>query len=131
MGITANFSSGAVGGEPDYGVLDTYNYVQNDTGPQIRLTFVDELTDTPTDLTNGAVTIYVRQQGATGAVVVRPCYINPETATDGVAIVAWEEGDLNLPAGTYEGEIEVVRANGVRETLFDVLVFNIRSDFTV
>jgi len=36
---------------------------------------------------------------------------------------------LNQDAGAYEGEIEVVRSSGLRETLFDKLKFKIREDF--
>lgn len=132
MAITADFSTpvsdAAV--DPDYSVLATYNYVQGDTGPQLRLTFTDEDTGTVTDLTNATATLYVRKKGTSSAVVVRPLYINPELATQGQAIVAWQEGDLDLAPGVYEGEVEVTRASGVRETLYDVLVFNIRGDFT-
>lgn len=133
MGITADFSNASAPVEsvdPDYGVLETYNYVQGDTGPQIRLTFTDEDTGGPTDLTNATVTLYVRPKGEQYAVVVRPLYVNPELATQGQAIIAWQEGDLDLAPGTYEGEVTVERASGVRETLFDVLLFNIRGDFT-
>ena len=32
-------------------------------------------------------------------------------------------------AGVYEGEIEVVRSSGIRETLYDKLKFRLREDF--
>lgn len=127
MAIAANFS-GVSASSVEYGVIAEYNYVAGDTGPQIKLTFTDEESNRPTNLIGATVTLNMRKRGTTQRILSRPLYINPETAEDGVAVVVWEEGDLNVEAGVYEGEIEVVRSSGVRETLFDVFVFNIRSD---
>ena len=129
MGITANFgqsttSSGAVA----YGTLGTYKYVQGDTGPQIRFTFTDEDTGLLTDLTDSQVLLHLRPAGGS-VILTRELFINPETASNGVAIVAWQEGDLNVTPGTYEAEIEVILSSGLRTTLFDVIVLRIRADF--
>lgn len=132
MGIAADFgsaSSASSSTEPRYKTLAEYNYVQGDTGPQLRFVFTDEDARTPASLDGATVTLYMRAKGTTEVIRTRPLYINPETAASGEAIVVWQEGDLDLAPGQYEGEIEVVRATGVRETLFDVLLFNIRSDF--
>jgi hypothetical protein len=56
------------------------------------------------------------------AVIISP-------ASNGVAVLAWDTGDLNQAAGDYEGEIEVQLSNGIRETQFDPLQFVIREDF--
>jgi hypothetical protein len=56
-------------------------------------------------------------------------FINPDTATNGEAVLQWGTDDLNQEAGAYEGEIEVVRGSGLRETLYDLLKFKIREDF--
>jgi hypothetical protein len=34
-----------------------------------------------------------------------------------------------VDAGDYEGEVEVVRSTGVRETIYDLLKFKVREDF--
>jgi hypothetical protein len=129
MGITANFgSSTSTGGDVAYGTLGTYKYVQGDTGPQMRFTFTDEDTGLLTDLTGALVTLRLRPTGGS-VVLTRELFVNPETATNGEAIVIWQEGDLNVTPGTYEAEIEVLLASGVRETLFDVVVLRIRADF--
>lgn len=129
MGITANFGSASTGtGDVAYGNLGTYKYVQGDTGPQMRLTFTEDDTGLPANLSDSQVYLHLRPQG--GAVVLtRELHVNPETATTGEAIVAWQEGDLDVEPGIYEAEIEVVRNSGTRETLFDVLVLQIRADF--
>ena len=105
------------------------NYVQGDTGPQIQVTLVDEETNTATNLTGATVTLHFRAVGETTVLFSRALYINPDTATTGVAIVQWQTSDLDRDAGTYEGEIEIVKASGLRETLFDTLRFRIREDF--
>ena len=129
MGITANFGSlTSTGGDVAYGTLGTYKYVQGDTGPQMRFTFTDEDTELLTDLTDAQVFLRLRPTGGS-VVLTRELYINPETATNGEAIVAWQEGDLDVTPGTYEAEIEVVHSSGLRETLFDVVIIWIRADF--
>tara|TARA_B110000977_G_scaffold188402_1_gene256600 strand:+ start:845 stop:1180 length:336 start_codon:yes stop_codon:yes gene_type:complete len=107
----------------------SFNYVQGDTGPQIQVTLVDEETNTATNLTGATVTLHFRAVGETTVLFSRALYINPDTATTGVAIVQWQTSDLDRDAGTYEGEIEIVKASGLRETLFDTLRFRIREDF--
>jgi len=130
MGITANFGSSTrtSNGDVAYGTLGTYKYVQGDTGPQMRFTFTDEDTGLLTDLTGALVTLRLRPTGGS-VILTRELFINPETATNGEAIVIWQEGDLNVTPGTYEAEIEVIHSSGLRETLFDVVVLWIRADF--
>lgn len=130
MGITANFGSSTSTGSGDvaYGTLGTYKYVQGDTGPQMRFTFTDEDTGLLTDLTGAVVTLRLRPTGGS-TVLTRELFINPETATNGEAIVIWQEGDLDITPGTYEAEIEVILSSGLRVTLFDVVVLRIRADF--
>ncbi len=109
-------------------MADTYKYVQGDTGPQLRLTFTDEDTGTATDLTGATVKLHFRAAGADTVLFSKTLFItSPGTA--GEAIVNWSAGELDQDAGTYQGEIEVVRASGVRETLYDILKFKIREDF--
>ena len=133
MGIASTFDSTTTTSTTTttaaYEDFVTYKYVQGDTGPQIRLTFTDEDTGLATDLTGATVTLHFRAKGSTTVLFSRALLVNPDTATTGVAILAWDEGDLDQPAGNYEGEVEVVRASGVRETLFNVLAFQIRADF--
>ena len=47
----------------------------------------------------------------------------------GIAVVAWSAGNLDQEPGTYHGEIEVTRASGIIETLYDIIKFKIREDF--
>jgi uncharacterized protein YegP (UPF0339 family) len=106
-----------------------FKYVQGDTGPQIRVTLTEEDTGDPVDLTGASVTLHFRAAGEESILFSRALYVNPDTATDGVAIVQWDTADLEQEAGAYEGEIEVVKSTGLRETLYDKLKFKIREDF--
>ena len=110
-------------------MADKIKLVQGDTGPQLRLSLTDEDTGTATDLTGATVTLHFRALGTTAVIFSRDAFINPDTATTGVCYIEWQAGDLNVDAGDYEGEIEVVRSTGVRETIYDLLKFKVREDF--
>jgi hypothetical protein len=103
--------------------------VQGDTGPQLRLTLTDEDTGTASDLSGATVTLHFRAAGSSAVLFSRAAYINPATATTGVCIVEWAVGDLDVDAGEYEGEVEIVRSSGLRETVYDILKFKVREDF--
>ena len=109
-------------------MAETFKYVQGDTGPQLRITLTDEDTGTATDLTGGTVRMHFRAAGSTTLLFTKTLTIS-SPATAGIAIVAWSTGDLDQDPGTYHGEIEVTRASGVRETLYDIIKFKIREDF--
>lgn len=102
--------------------------VRGDTSPQIRLALTDTTTSQPIDLTGCTVTLHFRATETDTVLFSRPAFINPDTATTGVCFIQWEEGDLDVDAGSYEGEIEVVRPTGARETIYDMLKFRVRDD---
>jgi len=107
----------------------SFNYVQGDTGPQIRLTLTDDDTSTATDLTGASATLHFRAAGDTSVLFSRALIINAGTANQGLAVLQWNAGDLNQVAGVYEGEVEIVKSSGLRETLYETLRFRIREDF--
>lgn len=109
--------------------MATIRLVRDDTGPQLRLTFTDQVTGEAVDLSGGTVTLYMRAVNTTTVLVTRQAVVQAP-ATAGIAVIAWQVGDLNLPAGDYEGEVEVLLSSGLRETQFDLLQFTIREDFT-
>ena len=110
-------------------MASTFKYVQGDTGPQIKVALTEEDSGSAVDLTGGTATLHFRAAGESQVLFSRGLYVNPDTAADGVAILQWQVGDLEIDAGAYEGEIEVIRSTGLRETLFDKLKFKIREDF--
>ena len=110
-------------------MASTFKYVQGDTGPQIKVALTEEDSGNAVDLSGGTATLHFRAAGEETVLFSRGLYVNPDTAADGVAILQWQVGDLDQEAGAYEGEIEVVRSTGLRETLYDKLKFKIREDF--
>lgn len=108
--------------------MATIRLVQGDTGPQLRLEFIDTYTGLPTNLQDAIVTLHFRAVDTTTTLFSRNAVIQ-SPASNGVAILVWATNDLNQPAGDYEGEIEVVLSSGLRETQFDPLQFTIREDF--
>lgn len=110
-------------------MTDRIKLVKGDTGPQIRLNLTDTETGNPTDLTGATVTLHFRAQYADEILFSRPAFINPDEADTGVCYVVWEEGDLDVEEGNYEGEVEVINATGVRETVYVILKFKVRKDF--
>jgi len=103
--------------------------VRNDTGPQLRLTLTDSTTGAAVDLTGATVTLHLRAVDTTTVLVSRNATI-PAPTTSGIAVIVWQTADLDLAAGEYEGEVETVLASGLRETIFNLLQFTIREDFT-
>lgn len=110
-------------------MADRIKLVQGDTGPQVQLTLTDETTGLAIDLTSATVTLHFRASGSDTVLFDRVCYVNPATASNGVAVVIWQSGDLNQEPGSYEGEIEIVFPTGMRQTVYDLLKFTIRGDF--
>lgn len=110
-------------------MAQTFKYVQGDTGPQLKLSFTEDDTGDATNLTGATVKLHFRATGEDTVIFSRALTISASDALLGVGIVAWLATDLEQAAGSYEGEVEVVRASGVRETLYDVIKFKIREDF--
>ena len=108
--------------------MPTIKLVRDDTGPQLRLTLTDSLTGSAVDLTGATVTLHIRAIDTTTVLVSRNATI--AAPLTGVAVIAWQATDLDLDAGEYEGEVETVLASGLRETIFDLLQFTVREDFT-
>lgn len=101
-----------------------YKFVSGDTSPQISVTLTRESGDV-VDLTGATVYLHIRAKGAPTVALTKTASVtNP---TDGVFAVVWVEGDLDLAAGAYDAEIEVV-TDTYRETVYDLLAIQIRDD---
>lgn len=108
--------------------MATIKLVRNDTAPQLRLALTDSQTGGAIDLTGATVALHLRAVNTTTLLLTRNAVIQSPT-TAGIAILAWQTGDLDLDAGDYEGEIEVTLADGTVETLFNPLQFTLREEF--
>lgn len=103
--------------------------VQGDTGPQVQVTLTDEVTNDPIDLTGATATLHFRSEATGTTLFSRPLLIPVATAAQGLATVVWEATDLDQDPGDYSGEVEVVLATGLRQTVYDILKFRLREDY--
>jgi len=102
----------------------TYKFVRGDTLPQLGVTLTRD-DGTVVDLTGMTVNLHVRAQGAPSVSFTKVATITD--ATGGEFVVAWNSGDLDLDAGIYEAEIELVNGGDV-ETVYDLIRLQIRDD---
>lgn len=102
--------------------------VQGDTAPQLQFALTNTADGSAIDLTGATVTLHFRAVNSTTVLFSRAAAISAPNSA-GIAVLTWNSGDLNIPAGEYEGEVEVVLASGIRETLYDTLQFVLREDF--
>jgi hypothetical protein len=101
-----------------------YKFVSGDTSPQIAITLTRE-DGTALDLSDATVYLHIRAKGAPAVTLTKTATItNP---TEGETVIAWATGDLDLAAGAYEAEVEIV-TDTYRETVFDTLAIQIRDD---
>jgi hypothetical protein len=108
---------------------DPIYLVQGDTAPQIKATLTRSDTGTAQDLTSTTVNMHFRKALTTTLLFSVTGTHTGVSAAAGEVVFNFTAGQLNLDAGHYEGEIEVVFASGVRETVFETLNFMLREDF--
>lgn len=104
--------------------------VQGDTGPQLKVDLTDKNTGDVVNLTGASAVMKFRAAGSDTTLFTRTGYIDPATAANGTVVFYWQSGDLNLDEGPYEGEIKVTFQGGMLQTVYDILKFNLRADFT-
>jgi hypothetical protein len=102
--------------------------VRNDTRPQVELWLTDESTGAAMDLTAGSVTLHLRKAGQTELALSRQAVIPEGDESLGRAVIVWQTNDLTLEAGVYDGEVEVIFADGARQTVYEFLSFQLRDD---
>jgi hypothetical protein len=100
--------------------------VQGDNLPYIRLT-LKNADDTPLDVSGGVVNVYFRAKDTTTILSTISC-TKPNGGTDGVVVFNFSGNTLNVDPGYYEGEVEV-NFNGVKQTVYDPLQFQVRAQF--
>ena len=105
-------------------MANVYKFVRNDTLPPISLTLTRDDGDAA-DLTNGVVYFHIRAKGSPTVALTKVATITD--ATGGACAIIWDDGDLELAAGMYEAEIEVVIDQN-RETVYDTVAIQIRED---
>lgn len=109
-------------------MVNVIKLIQGDTGPQLKIALTDEVTGAPIDLTGSTVLMYFRESGA--ITVLETLTASLVSPAAGVCSIAWNPTTLDVPEGTYEGEIEVVFADTTKQSVFQPLIFAIRGKFS-
>ena len=106
--------------------VDVIRLVKGDERPFIVLTLTDDIAQTPVDLSAATTTVFLRfrEAGVTTAPTIIPCN-KLTTGADGKVVFNFTGGALDVPAGSYEGEV-VIDYDGQTETLYDLLRFRVR-----
>lgn len=108
---------------------DPLYLVQGDTGPQIKVTLTREDTGLPEILTGATVSLHFKKKGTSTVLFTLTGQNTPDEELDGIAYFVFGNGQLNLDAGNYVGEVEVVFESGTRETVYEIIDFVLREDF--
>lgn len=110
--------------------MTTYYLVQGDDAPQIKVTLTRDNTGDIIDLSDATVRLKFRKKG-TGTVLTTLTSVAPDDdKIEGVAIFVWGATDLDIPAGNYEGEVEIsFTSSSTVETVYETLDFVVREDF--
>ena len=105
------------------------NLVQGDTGPQIKVTLTRSDTGLAENVSDATIKMHFRKQGSTSVLFSMTNQSTPDQQSLGVCIFLFSTGQLDIDAGYYEGEVEVVFDSGTRETVYEVVEFYVREDF--
>ncbi len=112
--------------------MSTMLLVKGDTRTQIKSTITRAYDGSVVDL-NTASSVFLRFRKTYTTAVLFTLSAVQAAAGDyaaGNATFAFAAGNLDIDAGDYEGEIEVVySSDGTKETVFEVLSFIVRQDF--
>lgn len=110
-------------------MADPIYLVQGDTGPQIKVVMTREDTGLAEDITDATTTLHFRQKFTDTVLFSLSGQSTPDEALAGTAIFVFSNGQLDIDAGEYEGEVEVVFDTGTRETIYEKIDFILRKDF--
>ena len=103
--------------------------VQGDTLPYIKLTLTDPATGEAINVADAdvVVRVYFRAAGSDTILSTIQCEKVGGGST-GIVRFNFGNGELDVEPGAYEGEVEI-DFDGQIQTVYDVLKFNVRSQF--
>jgi hypothetical protein len=109
--------------------MSSIKLVQGDNLPVITLTLTDATTGNVIDVSDSTTTVVVKLRAATGTTVLSTfTCAKTNGGADGVVSFSFPTPTLTVPAGQYQGEIEM-NFNGLILTVFDLLQFTVRAQF--
>lgn len=109
--------------------MSSIKLVQGDNLPEVTLTLTDRATGDPLNLSAATTNTVVKLRALGGTTVLStiPCW-KPNGGLDGVVTFSFPANTLDIPAGQYQGEIEI-SFNGQILTVYDLLQFTLRAEF--
>lgn len=107
---------------------DVIYLVQGDTKPQIKVTLTRD-DGTAQNVTGATIKLHFRPALSTTVSFSITGSFTGVDATKGEVVFNFTSGQLDLAAGDYEGEVEVVYSDSTRETVFEIIQFVLREDF--
>jgi hypothetical protein len=109
--------------------MSVIKLVQNDNLPEITLTLTNAQDGLPIDVSASTTTVIVKLRAADSTTLLSTLTCSkPNGGGDGVVKFYFPNTTLDLPAGQYQGEIEM-SFNGQILTVYDLLQFTLRADF--
>ena len=117
--------------------------VQGDSAPQIIVSMTDDATGAPINVSTANVTMKFRQSGSTEVLnILSATLLTGRLSDDGTidqtyttpgsggrVAFAWPPGALDVEPGYYEGEIQIIFADGTVQTVYQLLKFSVRAEF--
>jgi hypothetical protein len=110
-------------------MADPILLVQGDTGPQIKVTLTREDSGLAENLAGATVSLHFKKKNTDTVLFTLTGQNTPDEELEGIAFFVFANGQLNLDAGKYVGEVEVVFESGTRETVYEIIEFTLREDF--
>lgn len=105
---------------------DRIKLVQGDNLPYIKLALTNA-DGSALDVSDADVTVHFRAAGSETTLSVLTC-TNVNTGTDGLVQFNFPGTTLDVPEGSYEGEVKINFA-GLVQTVYSVLKFTVRAEF--
>jgi hypothetical protein len=109
--------------------MSSIKLVQGDNLPEVTLTLINLETDEPLNLSASTTTVVVKLRALGGTTVLSTLTcVKTNGGADGVVMFFFPANTLDIPAGQYQGEIEI-SFNGQFLTVYDLLQFSLRAEF--
>lgn len=109
--------------------MSSIKLVQGDNLPEVTLTLTNAQDQTPINLSAATTTVVVKLRALNGTTVLSTLTcVKPNGGADGVVMFYFPANTLDIPAGQYQGEIEI-SFNGQFLTVYDLLQFSLRAEF--
>lgn len=109
-------------------MADPILLVQGDS-PTLRVNLTRDDTGSAIDVTDATVKLHFRKKSTDNLLFTVEGSSNSGQATGGIVDFQLSSSQLTLAAGGYEAEVEILFDNGNRETVYELIDFNLREDF--